>query len=154
MEHSECKDRVDVVALIVRKGSMVLLEKRKKDRSVDPDKVAIPGGHVEDNESLEQACKRELEEELGLKCSEFRHVVSTAHDAVSEEQMVHYYSCENWKGIPENREAEAIFWTDVRNLKRLDHEIDRAAVRKPLRQKSSPVSVAETKPMRKRTQSL
>jgi ADP-ribose pyrophosphatase YjhB (NUDIX family) len=30
--------------------------------------VVVPGGHVESGESLEEACKRELKEELGLEC--------------------------------------------------------------------------------------
>ena len=134
MPHCAGATRVNVVALIIRKNSKVLLERRKKDRRVDPDKVVIPGGHVENRESLEQACKRELKEELDLECSDFRHVVSVPHDTVSEKQMVHYYSCEDWMGVPKNLEADAIFWTDVRNLKCLDFEIDRMAVRRCLGQ--------------------
>lgn len=136
MKHSEGTDRVNVIALIVRKNSKVLLERRKKDRKVDRGKIVIPGGHVEDTETLEQACKRELKEELDLECSDFRHVVSIPHDTVSEKQMVHYYSCENWRGVPKNLEADAIFWISIENLKCLDFEIDRRAVRKSLRQAS------------------
>ncbi|MFX1301472.1 MAG: NUDIX hydrolase [Promethearchaeota archaeon] len=90
MEHSEDSDRVNVVALIVRKNGEVLLERRKKDRKVDPGKLVIPEGHVEDTETQEQACKRELKEELDLECSKFRHVISIPHDTTSEKQMVHY----------------------------------------------------------------
>ena len=134
MAQSEGLDRVDVVALIVQKNNKVLLERRKKNRKVDPGKIAIPGGHVESSETLEQACKRELEEELGLECSHFRHVVTYPHDTVSEKQMVHYYSCENWTGVPKSREAETIFWASIGNLRRLDYEIDRRAIKKCLKQ--------------------
>jgi len=133
MVQSEGIDRVNVVALIVRRNSKVLLERRKKDRKVDPGRIAIPGGHVENAETLEQTCKRELEEELGLECSDFRHVATFPHDTVSEKQLVHYYSCENWTGIPTNREADTIFWASVENLKCLDFEIDRKAVRTALK---------------------
>ena len=134
MANSEGMNRVNVVALIIRKNSEILVEKRKKDRRVDPGKTVIPGGHVEGAESFEQACARELKEELNLECSDFRFVASMPHDTVSEKQMVHYYSCENWKGVPENREAEAIFWTSVENMDCLDFEIDKKAVRQSLRQ--------------------
>jgi 8-oxo-dGTP diphosphatase len=137
MASSRDTNRVDVVALIVRKNNEILVEKRKKDRRVDPGKTVIPGGHVEDPESFEQACARELREELVLECSDFRFVASMPHDAISEKQMVHYYSCENWKGDPKNREADAIFWTSVDNLECLDFEIDKRAVRRFLRQKTS-----------------
>jgi mutator protein MutT len=110
MANSEGMNRVNVVALIIRKNSEILVEKRKKDRRVDPGKTVIPGGHVEGAESFEQACARELKEELALECSDFRFVASAPHDTISEKQMVHYYSCENWEGVPKSREADAIFW--------------------------------------------
>jgi len=134
MASSKKMNRVDVVALIIRKNSEILLEKRKKDRRVDPGKTVIPGGHVEDPESLEQACARELKEELDLECSNFRFVASMPHDTISEKQIVHYYLCENWKGVPKNREADAIFWTSVENLDCLDFAIDKRAVRQSLGQ--------------------
>jgi hypothetical protein len=56
------------------------------------------------------------------------------HDTISEKQIVHYYSCETWKGVPKNREADAIFWASVENLECLDFEIDKRAVRQSLRQ--------------------
>lgn len=134
MANSEGMNRVNVVALIIRKNSEILVEKRKKDRRVDPGKTVIPGGHVESAESFEQACARELKEELDLECSDFRFVASVPHDTISEKQMVHYYSCENWEGVPKSREAEAIFWACVDNLECLDFEIDKKAVRQALRQ--------------------
>jgi mutator protein MutT len=134
MASSGDTNRVDVVALIVRKNNEILVEKRKRDRIVDPGKTAIPGGHVEDPESFEEACARELKEELDLDCSDFRFVASMPHDTISEKQMVHYYSCENWKGVPKNREADAIFWTSVENLECLDFEIDKRAIQRFLRQ--------------------
>jgi 8-oxo-dGTP diphosphatase len=136
MASSRDTNRVDVVALIVRKNNEILVEKRKKDRRVDPGKTAIPGGHVEDPESLEQACARELKEELELECSDFRFVASMPHDTISEKQMVHYYSCENWKGVPKNREADSIFWISIENLGCLDFEIDKSAIRRFLGQTS------------------
>jgi mutator protein MutT len=135
MARSRRIDRVDVVALVIVKNERVLLERRKKDRKVDPGKIAIPGGHVENGESLEQACKRELEEELGLECNDFRYVVSIPHDSTSEKQIVHYYSCENWKGVPKSREAESTFWISIKNLKCLDFEIDRTAIQISIEQK-------------------
>lgn len=129
MASSKDMSRIDVVALIIRKDNEILVEKRKKDRRVDPGKTAIPGGHVDDPESLEQACARELKEELDLECSDFRFVTSIPHDTIFEKQMVHYYSCENWKGVPKSQEADSIFWTGVENLECLDFEIDKRAIR-------------------------
>jgi 8-oxo-dGTP diphosphatase len=56
----------DIVIFTIREDKLkVLLVKRKYDPYKD--KWAIPGGFVRTNESLEDAAKRELEEETGLK---------------------------------------------------------------------------------------
>ena len=55
---------VDTVALIVLQDDTVLVERRGLHKATDPGVVVIPGGHVEEGESLEDACKRELKEEL------------------------------------------------------------------------------------------
>lgn len=58
---------VDAVVFGSSHGSdtHLLLIKRKNDPFKD--KWAFPGGFVEDDEDLPQACARELEEETGLK---------------------------------------------------------------------------------------
>ena len=54
-----------VVFTILNKELKILLIKRKKEPFKG--KFALPGGFVELNENLEQAAKRELEEETGVK---------------------------------------------------------------------------------------
>jgi 8-oxo-dGTP diphosphatase len=129
------KKKADVVALIICKDKKVLLEKRKENRRNDPGKTAIPGGHVKNGENLLQACKRELREELDLQCNKFTFVTKILHNTPSEEQIVHYYSCENWKGTPKCREAERILWFDTERLECLDFEEDRQAVTELLNRK-------------------
>ena len=121
-------DAVDTVALIVAEGGRVLVERRKLTKRTDPGKVAIPGGHVEEGESLAEACSRELSEELGLTCGDFKYVVTLPHRADQEKQNVHYYSCEDWSGTPICKEAEEIFWIDRDQFHVLDFEIDRKAI--------------------------
>ena len=121
------KDFVDTVALIVEKDGRLLVERRKLSKETDPGKIAIPGGHVEGGESLEEACRRELYEELGLTCGGFSFIVELPHRTESEDQMVHYFSCEGWSGDPECHEAEEIFWIDREQIDSFDFEIDRTA---------------------------
>ena len=128
------KQSVDVVALVICKDDKILVEKRKPNRTVDPGKVAIPGGHVEEHESLEYACKRELDEELGIKCGKFVLICKSLHCTDVEDQTVHYYLCEDWTGELESREAEKIFWVGPKELGVLDFEIDRIAAEKVFRQ--------------------
>jgi len=120
----------DVVAFILLKNGKVLVEKRMPNRKIDPGKIVIPGGHVKKRESLADACKRELKEELDVVCENFEFVCKSLHDAGSEIQMVHYFLCKDWKGNIKTREAKKIFWLDEKNLNKLSYKIDRNAIEK------------------------
>ena len=124
------RELVDTIAVIVARDGSLLVERRKLTKETDPGKIAIPGGHVEDGESLLDACRRELREELGLTCEVFSFIVSLPHRTDSEDQIVHYFSCDGWRGVPRCHEAEEIFWIERQRLEVLDFEIDRKAASK------------------------
>ena len=56
-----------VKAVIIRDGKDVLLLKRSKDSVIFPGKYDLPGGSVENGETLQEAMLREIEEETGLE---------------------------------------------------------------------------------------
>jgi len=120
--------RVDVVALIIPKEDEVLVERRRLDRKIDPGAVTIPGGHVEEGETFEEACRRELREELGLECTRFRYLATYLHETPFEDQVTRYYVCENWTGSPEAVEATEVFFIGRDEDGKLDFEIDRKAL--------------------------
>lgn len=122
--------KVDGVSFIVTRGDEILVERRSGLKMNDPGVVAIPGGHVEEGEGLLDACRRELWEELGLRCDSFSYVYTAPHSTPHEDQTVHYFLCDGWEGTPVNHEAEEIFWIGLDEIDRLGFEIDREAVRK------------------------
>ncbi|UCH57774.1 MAG: NUDIX domain-containing protein [Candidatus Bathyarchaeota archaeon] len=127
------KPFVDTVAFIVHRDGRILVEKRKSTKETDPGKIAIPGGHVEDGESLEQACARELKEELGLECNEFRFITKFLHYTGVEDQMIHFYSCEGWRGEAASMEAEDVIWVSLEDIGLLDFDVDRKATAEYIR---------------------
>jgi molecular chaperone GrpE len=56
-----------VKAVIVRDEKDVLLLKRSKDSVIFPGKYDLPGGSVENGETLQEAMLREIEEETGIQ---------------------------------------------------------------------------------------
>lgn len=53
------------VLLVDRQGRL-LLQERDEHAVIDPERWGLPGGHVEDGESPEEAAHRELSEETGV----------------------------------------------------------------------------------------
>lgn len=68
----------------------VLLQLRSKDDHLYPDCWTLPGGKVEEGESLEQAIVREVREELGWDlrgCGLFRTIVLSDAEGTTERHI-------------------------------------------------------------------
>jgi mutator protein MutT len=118
-----------IVAMIICKDGKIIVEKRKMDKRTDPGKIIIPSGKVNEGEGNEQACKRELIEELDIRCEKFIFIAKFLHTEGTEKEEIYYYSCDNWKGEPKPLEAEEIFWIGKEELEKLSFEISRKALR-------------------------
>ncbi len=108
------------------------MEKRRANDEADPGYVEIPGGHVDPGETLEDALRRELKEELGIEIEKASLVQKSLAKATNgERQRIHYFHVEKWNGRIESKEAEQVYWeSDVSNLSIVP---DRRAVRRLLR---------------------
>ncbi len=117
-------------------GRTFLVEKRRANDEADPGYVEIPGGHVDSNETLEDALRREMKEELGIEVERVRLVQKSLATATNgERQRIHYFHVEKWNGRIESKEAEQVYWeSEVSNLSIVP---DRRAVRRILRVQTS-----------------
>jgi 8-oxo-dGTP diphosphatase len=99
------------VGVIVMRGELVLLGERKGSHGAGT--WALPGGHLEFGESIEECAAREVREESGLVVhafargpytndlftSEAKHYVTlfvTAHALVGEPQVLDPHKCSAW----------------------------------------------------------
>jgi 8-oxo-dGTP pyrophosphatase MutT (NUDIX family) len=106
-----------------------LVERRRWDEKIDPGIVCLPAGHVKLGESLDDALKREMMEELGIRVKETKFVCRNFYVASNgERQNAHCYIITNYEGTPVCKTAQEIFWED--DITNLSLEVDRETIRK------------------------
>ncbi|MDA3802821.1 MAG: NUDIX domain-containing protein [Patescibacteria group bacterium] len=93
-------------AFMLIKDNKILIEKRKITKKLDPGKIVIPGGHVEDGESPEESMLRELKEEVNLTSKNNYYLCSLLHKTEDGLLRIHYFVVDSWEGSFENNEAE------------------------------------------------
>jgi mutator protein MutT len=118
---------LECVAAIILNDAAVLAEERKPTKTVAPGAIALPGGHVESGESIEDALRREIMEELGIAPIEVWYVCTLLHRS-AEFRKLHYFAVSQWTGKVENHEAASVRWVPLTALHDLDLEVDRLAL--------------------------
>lgn len=103
---------------ILLSGNKILLGKRRADLEFYPDVWDIFGGHVENNETVEQTLLRELTEELGVTPININPigVVHQHEPSRNEDYEYHLYVVTKWSGTPENiadEEHSEVHWVGI-----------------------------------------
>lgn len=129
LEHDLFVDTVDVVVGILLNQDKFLVERRRRDKPVDPRIVCLPCEHVQRGESRVDALTRKMREELGITVKELRFICMTFHIASKgERQQAYCYMITAYEGTPVSNSAQEIFWED--DIDVLSLEVDRKTLRK------------------------
>ncbi len=85
---------VEVAIALVCRGGRVFLQRRDPAGAVLPGRWEFPGGKVEPGESLEQALRRELREEVGLAAAAVQPLALIEHAYPDRRIRLHPYLVE------------------------------------------------------------
>ena len=76
----------------------------------------FPGGKVDNQETFENALKREIKEELAINIRIIHHIASKKHKDDKIDVNVHYYLCESLNEKITLSEHEDMKWLQKNNL--------------------------------------
>ena len=111
---------VDVVAGVIVQEGLLLVCQRKENGAFSL-KWEFPGGKVEPDEAHEDALRRELMEELGIKAGKLSEILRNTHK-YSDEFMVNlrFYRVHTFTGALTNRAFQGLAWARTDQVSRFD----------------------------------
>lgn len=105
-------------SLLVRDGKVLL--HRRQNTGYRDGQYGLPAGHVEQEETAQEACVRELREETGLLAKlEDVEIVHVCHNWDDDEYINIFGRVRAWEGEPENREPDMcaeVAWYPLHDL--------------------------------------
>lgn len=110
---------VHVVGVAIIEGSKVLAAQRSNSMN-EPLKWEFAGGKVEPGETHEEALKREVYEELGVKVEVKGYVATGIVERVEKRIFLHVYEAVLVEGFPTVREHAQLRWMNISELNQLD----------------------------------
>ena len=115
---------LNVVGAVLIKDNKIILPKRASNLKVMPNKYEFPGGKVEENETLEEALKRELYEELSIDVDIEDIIDFPKNDLKTDKIMLTVFIINNWKNDliinPEiNSEILTVNLDELKNVENL-----------------------------------
>lgn len=109
------------VVCLLEDGDIILLQDRVK---TDWHGYALPGGHVEKDESFLDAVKREMKEETGLEIRNPRLVGLKQFPIDNGRYLVVLFKATEWSGEPTSSEEGKMEWVEYARLPELDTVAD------------------------------
>lgn len=98
----------ECAAAFIVKDNFILLGKRSSRREFYPDVWDVFGGHRKSSETIEDALRRELREELGIVLMRWKFLLTVEDSNFVQQNPIkyHIYLITAYEGEPENLQPE------------------------------------------------
>jgi 8-oxo-dGTP diphosphatase len=101
---------IQVAAGAIRDARGRILVTRRPDGAHQGGRWEFPGGKLEPGEDAEQALRRELEEELGVRVLTARPLIQVPHDYGDRRVLLDVHLVTSYAGEPHPREGQPLAW--------------------------------------------
>ena len=88
--------RISSRAVIIKDGKVLTMFRRKTKNGITEEYYVVPGGGIEDGETLEENVKRELSEELNVEIEIIGYLGTIEYDT----NIANFFHCNIIKGEP------------------------------------------------------
>jgi 8-oxo-dGTP diphosphatase len=127
---------VHVAVGVVLRGTQVFISLRA-DNAHQGGKWEFPGGKVEANETVLDALRRELQEEIGILVQSSEPLLVIEHDYGDKLVKLDVHSVSAFNGEPEGKENQQTRWVEVSALEASEFPAANVAIIDALQQKYS-----------------
>ncbi len=110
---SDTRKHTEVAVGILIRGDDALLLSTRPEGKPYAGYWEFPGGKIEAGETVEQALRRELEEELGITIAGAEVWKVTEHDYPHALVRLHWCKVRAWDGTFEMREGQTMCWQQL-----------------------------------------
>ena len=110
---SEPRKHTEVAVGILIRGDGALLLSTRPEGKPYAGYWEFPGGKIETGETVEEALRRELHEELGITIASARIWKTTEHDYPHALVRLHWCKVHEWSGEFEMREGQTMSWQQL-----------------------------------------
>ncbi|WP_312663036.1 8-oxo-dGTP diphosphatase MutT [Pantoea sp. CTOTU49201] len=107
---------LQVAVGIIRNTERQIFLAQRAASSYMANKWEFPGGKIEQDESAEQALKRELMEETGIEVTSASAIGQADHSYEDLRVTLHFFLVEGWNGEPYGREGQPQRWVEQQDL--------------------------------------
>lgn len=109
------KQIIQVATGVIVKKGQYLIQKRPM-KGLFPGMWEFPGGKIQSGEIPEEACIREINEELGIDVKIKQLLMTHKHAYTKFLVNLHVFICEIQKGKPKPKQAQQLRWADLEQL--------------------------------------
>ncbi|MDH5436232.1 MAG: Nudix family hydrolase [Gammaproteobacteria bacterium] len=111
--------RIHVAVGVVKNHNNEVLISRRHENAHQGGLWEFPGGKVESKESILDALRRELNEELGIRIESAHPLIRVHHDYEDKNVLLDVWQIQAFEGTPHGREGQVWQWASLNELDKM-----------------------------------